>query len=79
MINIQPYITQLDLLREYMFEKIDCYGIFIELNLDALPTCTPEQVFKLYSDTGWFLPSKKEYLESISFITFEEYLNSKQQ
>ncbi len=79
MIDISKHLNQLDLLREYMFDKIDFKTIYIEINMEALPIYTAEQMFKLYDATGWMFPTKDELQPKFNFRTFEEYLNSKQE
>lgn len=50
MINIQPHIDKLDLLREYMFLKIDRSGFKSILDLYIYPTAIPK-TFEQYINT----------------------------
>jgi hypothetical protein len=80
MIDISKHLNQLDLLREYMFDKIDGKGQYFYLDLSALPPYTFEDIIDLYNMTGVMIPSKRdmELQPKPQLLTFEEYLNSKQ-
>jgi hypothetical protein len=79
MIYIQPYIDKLEALKEYMFMKIDGKGKALWINLDAMESFTPKELFDIWNETGWLLSSTKRdpFLSPPRELTFEEYYQEK--
>jgi hypothetical protein len=80
MINTQPFIDKLDLLREYMYWKIDNWGVdAFTINLSALPTITPEAMMKMWLQTGVLMCYGEPAQPSVRILNFDEWLKYKQQ
>lgn len=78
MINVQPYIDKLEVLKEYMNLSIDRSGMRVWLRLEAMPTLSIDQILNFFWETGVALYSKdKEVVSETKTLSFEEYLESK--
>lgn len=77
MINIQPYISKLDVLQEYMFKKIDGlnpYEVYMDIDvLGRIKDITPERLIKMFFETGILISRTSEEVAFKLPLTFKEY------
>lgn len=73
MINVQPYIDELDKVKEWINLFVDRQSL-IWLDINGLPTLSPKEMLQLFNETGiiYSLAGKKAFAEP-KFITFKEY------
>jgi hypothetical protein len=76
MIDIQPYIYKLEMLKAYMNEIIDwgSKGFWIDIN--AIPRMNPDKFLQLYAETGMIFYDGNPPPSPIP-ITFEQWLKLK--
>ena len=79
MIDVQPYIDKLELLKEYMAKRIDAIGEYGWTDIGWLPIMTASKVVQLYHETGilyWIDPKTEPMVREHSF---DEWLKNKKQ
>ena len=80
MIDIQPHLHKLEVLKEYMALKIDCGGDGITFDLLGFPIIEimqPSDFYRIYKETGNFYYRSQAVNPTITFSTFDEYYNDK--
>lgn len=73
MINVQPYLDELDKVKEWINLFVD-RQLLIWLDLNGLPTLSPKEMLQLFNETGMIYSCTgiKLFTEP-KFITFKEY------
>lgn len=74
MININPYIEKLELLKEYIGIKIDSWGKIVTMNYDFISSLRPEDIIELYYQTGiiMYRGDAQPEVKTFSFIEWLE-------
>ncbi len=74
MINIQPFIDKLELLKEYMNLVIDDHRRQFKVNIGALPHLYPDDVLKMFFETGYlYFRSDCNPEPTLTLVSFEEF------
>lgn len=74
MIDVTPFIEKLDRLREYMGHKIDGRRYIFKLNLWAIPRYRPDEIIKMFHETGYlFYTSDGKDEPTLTMVSFEEF------
>lgn len=76
-INIQPYLDKLELLKEYMFLKIDGRWDVSEFNYGALPVLHSSEILRIFNETGNLMYTPN-FNPQVKVLSFEEFLQKKQ-
>ncbi len=81
MINVQPYIDKLEVLRRYMSGIIDGktgHGIYLDMN--AIQPLSPKEILDVYYQVGvlFYTPQEDSGMYRTKVITFDEYFQSQQ-
>lgn len=79
MINIQPYLTKLDKLKEFINGSIYFNPISIYIDIESIPKLPIDEIIKIWNQTGIISFGKGEEAKPTK-ITFEEWyqLNKEQ-
>lgn len=78
MINVQPYINKLEVLKEWIALKISNPTGSFWIDINAIPVKSSiEQIMRIYEQTGIIFAHSEPMPEPIyKDITFEEYFQS---
>jgi len=76
MIDVQPYIDKLELLKKYLSESIDGRLGFIWIDQEALPKMRLEEIMHLWDCTGilLFRSGEENTNHSVGNFSFEGWL-----
>lgn len=75
MINVTPYIDKLELLKEWLFYKIDDRRFSFQINFGAISHFTAEDLIRMYNETGVLFYRGDGHKEqpTVTMVPFEEF------
>lgn len=77
-IDVQVFHDKLELLKEYLHHKIDGHRFSFKLNAFAIPRYRPDEILKMYFETGLlFYTSDGKDEPTLTMVSFEEFYNQR--